>query len=177
MKTGITVGEKEPLVVFSHGQESGPWGTKIQHLSVIAARRGFEVKSIDYRGLDDPEDRLARLREQVDPERPVVLVGSSMGAYVSARASNELNVTGLFLLAPAFGLARYGLDPSPQWHARRVAIVHGWNDDVVPPEPVIALARERRASLLMLDDDHRLSASLPQLCQSFDHFLEHGRCF
>lgn len=176
MKTGITVGEREPLVVFSHGQESGPWGTKIQNLSVVAARRGFEVKSIDYRGLADPEDRLARLREQVDPKRPLVLVGSSMGAYVSARASNELDVTGLFLLAPAFGLDRYGLDPSPKWRARRASIVHGWNDDVVPPEPVISLARERRASLHMLDDDHRLTASLPELCRLFDHFLENCRC-
>jgi pimeloyl-ACP methyl ester carboxylesterase len=166
----------EPLVIFSHGQESGPWGSKIQHLSAVAARCGYDVRSIDYRGLDDPEERIALLLEQTDHARSVVLVGSSMGAYVSARASSALSVTGLFLLAPAFGLERYGLVSEPQWQARHTTIVHGWNDDVVPPEPVMALARKRRARLHMLDDGHRLADSLPELAWLFEHFLRQCRC-
>lgn len=169
--------QHEPLVVFSHGQESGPWGSKIQFLSGIAARRGFAIRSIDYRGLDDPQDRVALLLEQVPAERPVVLVGSSMGGYVSAKASTALCVSGLFLLAPAFGLARYGLDPQPQWQARRTVIVHGWNDDVVPPEPIIELARARRAALHLLGDGHRLAESLETTGVLFEHFLEQCRCF
>lgn len=171
-----TAATGEPFVVFSHGQESGPWGSKIRHLSGIAARCGFDVRSLDYQGMENPEDRIALLRQQVDPQRPVVLVGSSMGAYVSARASNHLNVTGLFLLAPAFGLSRYGLDPEPQWRAGRTTIVHGWDDDVVPPAPVIALAQARRARLHMLDDGHRLAESLPELGVLFEAFLRQCRC-
>ena len=33
------------LVVFAHGKESGPWGTKIRYLSHIAQRNGAEVLS------------------------------------------------------------------------------------------------------------------------------------
>ena len=166
----------EPLVVFSHGQESGPWGSKIKHLSGIAVRCGYAVQSIDYQGLDNPEDRVARLLDSVDPASPVILVGSSMGGYVSARASNHLRVSGLFLLAPAFGLARYGLDPEPTWQAGRTAIVHGWSDDVVPPEPVIALAGQRRAALYLLDDGHRLAESIDELGVLFQQFLRQCRC-
>lgn len=172
----MTTGPDEPLVIFSHGQESGPWGSKIQHLSAIAARRGFAIQSIDYRGLAQPSARIALLREQVDAQRPVILVGSSMGGYVSAVASNDLTVTGLFLLAPAFGLSRYGLDPQPQWRARHCAIVHGWGDDVVPAEPVIALAQARRTPLHLLDDDHRLAASQAELGSLFEQFLGRCRC-
>lgn len=174
-KSEDSASQDEPLVVFSHGQESGPWGSKIRHLSSVAARCGYDVQSIDYRGLDDPEDRITRLLERVDQVRPVVLVGSSVGGYVSARASNDLTVTGLFLLAPAFGLERYGLISEPQWRAGRTAIVHGWNDDVVPPEPVMALARVRRAHLHMVDDGHRLTGSLPELTWLFEHFLRQCR--
>lgn len=165
----------EPLVLFSHGQESGPWGTKIAYLSNIAARCGYAVDSIDYRGLDQPEDRVALLLRQVEPGVSLVLVGSSMGGYVAARASNTLEVNGLFLLAPAFGLARYGL-PTPTWRARRTVIAHGWHDDVVPPGPVIDLARERGADLHMLNDGHRLIDSLPILGLLFEHFLREIQC-
>ena len=38
----------EAYVVFSHGQESGPWGSKIAAMSEIARAEGFEVESVDY---------------------------------------------------------------------------------------------------------------------------------
>ena len=34
-------------VVFSHGKESGPWGTKIAALADIARAEGYEVESVD----------------------------------------------------------------------------------------------------------------------------------
>ena len=37
-------------VVFSHGQDSGPWGTKITALAETARAEGYEVESVDYRG-------------------------------------------------------------------------------------------------------------------------------
>ena len=41
-------------VVFSHGKESGPWGSKITTLSNVANDMGFGVESIDYQDLDCP---------------------------------------------------------------------------------------------------------------------------
>jgi len=38
-------------VIFSHGKESGPWGSKITTMSKVAEQLGFRVESIDYQDL------------------------------------------------------------------------------------------------------------------------------
>lgn len=55
-------------VIFSHGKESGPWGTKIKLLAEIAKLQGFDVDSIDYSGIDDPEQRVQKLRHIINNE-------------------------------------------------------------------------------------------------------------
>ena len=47
-------------VVFSHGQESGPWGRKISALADVARGEGWEAESVDYRGIDHPRARITR---------------------------------------------------------------------------------------------------------------------
>ena len=119
-------------VCFSHGKESGPWGNKIAAMADVARDRGVDVESIDYRGLKNPGHRVAKLLDHLENvPGPVLLVGSSMGGHVAAAASAEVGAAGLFLLAPAFYMPGYeSLTPVPR--ARRIAIVHGWHDDVVP---------------------------------------------
>ncbi len=51
----------QTLVLFAHGKESGPWGSKIKHLAAIAERLGAQVLSPDYGDLPDPDARVARL--------------------------------------------------------------------------------------------------------------------
>lgn len=87
------------LVVFSHGKESGPWGSKIQALANVAERLGGHVISVDYRehpaGVhhdQNAEGEAERRVEQLLALEPpahlqVVLVGSSMGGYVSTVAT------------------------------------------------------------------------------------------
>ena len=75
-------------VVFSHGKESGPWGTKIAALADIARAEGYEVESVDYRGIEDPHARVTRLLAYCrDFQGRLVLVGSSMGGHVSTAGS------------------------------------------------------------------------------------------
>jgi len=50
-------------VYFSHGKESGPWGTKIKRLAEIARNKGCAVESVDYTDLVDPDLRVERLLE------------------------------------------------------------------------------------------------------------------
>ena len=67
-------------VYFSHGKESGPWGTKIRFLADIAEEMGCQVESIDYSATQDPEERVALLKETLPADEPeIILVGSSMG--------------------------------------------------------------------------------------------------
>ena len=163
---------KQYLVLFSHGKESGPWGTKITALAALARRLGHDVASIDYTDLPDPDQRAERLVTHLagrDGEG-VVLVGSSMGGYVSTVASEKVRPRGMFLMAPAFGLPDYARQ-TPVPYAGATAIVHGWFDDVVPPEHSIRCATKHGAELHMLRDDHQLIGKLTFIEKLFEHFL------
>jgi hypothetical protein len=63
-------------VVFSHGKESGPWGAKITAMAAVVRDLRWAVESVDYRGLDDPGDRVRKLIGRGEElEHPLVLVG------------------------------------------------------------------------------------------------------
>lgn len=138
------------LVVFAHGKESGPWGSKIRYLADIAEQLGAVVLSPDYSDLSDSD---ARVRHLLALPLPVhlrlVLVGSSMGGYVSIVASRRLQPDGLFLMAPAIGLPNYG-ESSPEPGTSNVEIVMGWQDEVVSPAQIVTYAQGLRARLHLL---------------------------
>jgi predicted alpha/beta hydrolase family esterase len=158
--------------VFSHGKESGPWGAKIERLAEVARSRGLAVESVDYREIPDPEQRVERLVEVCSVlATPVVLVGSSLGGYVSTVASERIRPLALFLMAPALyydGFAN--LDPTP--HAMTTAVVHGWSDEVVPVEQSLEFSRRHGAVLHLVESDHRLIEALPFVVQMFEAFLD-----
>ena len=162
-----------PYICFSHGKESGPWGTKIAAMADLARDRGLDTDSIDYRGMDDPRARVEKLVAHCAPlGRPLVLVGSSMGGHVAAAASGRFdNVLGLFLIAPAFFMPGYE-EHTPVPRAGRIAIVHGWRDDIVPPLNSVRFAALYRASLHLIDGDHRLNDHLFEINRFFDWFLD-----
>lgn len=159
-------------LMFSHGQESGPWGTKIRAMAERARSLGCEADSIDYRGIDNPDERVARLlRECAGIEDKLVLVGSSMGGHVATAAATELGAAGLFVLAPAYFMPGYEkLTPAPP--AMPICIVHGWNDDIVPVDNSIRFARSCGATLHLVDGDHRLTANIDEINEYLEQFLK-----
>lgn len=162
---------KRLQVVFSHGKETGPWGSKIVAMAEIARQRDCDVDSIDYQDVPVASGRVERLLERYDHScGDLILVGSSMGAYVSLAASAILKPKGLFLLAPAIGLAGYAPQQPPP-HAERTLIVHAWQDEVVPEQQVVTYARRHQVELHMVNSDHRLMSALPLICLLFDNFL------
>lgn len=164
-------------VIFSHGHLSSPASRKIQVLSPIAVEMGFEVEAIDYSDLqDDPHGRVARLESRIaELAEPPILVGSSLGGLVSMAAAERHPVSGLFLMAPALymedripgGTVRENYQPKCQ----NVMVVHGWCDDICPWEGSLKFARDSRASLHLIDADHRLEAALPMVGQLLQEFL------
>ncbi len=161
-------------VIFAHGRESGPWGAKIRILAKVAEGFGCGVISRDDSDNRDPELRVARLIDEVKSiDGPVVLVGSSMGGYVTTVASQVVRPTGLFLMAPAFGLPGYE-QASPQAIARELTVVHGWGDELVPAEAVLEFARRQKAMLHLVPAGHALLEQLEWLEQIFSLFLQ--RC-
>jgi alpha/beta superfamily hydrolase len=159
------------LVIFAHGKESGPWGSKIKHLAAIAERLGAVILSPDYSDLADPDARVERLLGLTLPAHDcLVLVGSSMGGYVSCVASAKLKPAGVFLMAPAIGIEGYGVQNlKPQ--VQHLSVVMGWRDEVIPVQKIIAFAQSQRAELHLLDADHRLDGALQDVGELFEQFL------
>lgn len=158
-------------VIYNHGKDSIPWGEKPLALAEVAKRHGFEFVSPDYRPSNDPDGRIEQLlAEDWQGCDQLVLVGSSMGAYVATVAAEIIKPDGLFLIAPAFfrpGYQRQTFSPT----CTRIDVFHGWQDDVIPPENSWRFCQDLKANLQMFDTDHRMLSVLPQLCERFDQLL------
>ncbi len=166
----------EGLAIFSHGRDSSPAAIKIGALRPIAERQGWRTAVPDYRGCADPTERIALLSRELEQEGPgrVVLMGSSLGAAVSIFAARRHPVAALFLLAPAVYWPGYEhLDY--RCGAPSIEVVHGWRDEVVPPDRVLRWCREHRATTHLLDDGHALIDSLPEIERLFARFLQQSR--
>jgi predicted alpha/beta-hydrolase family hydrolase len=165
-------------IILSHGSNSGPDATKVSVLAQAAEDMGFSSERPDYRDCDEQGElesvgpRLERLIGRIRAvPRPPLLVGSSMGAFVSGLASVQASCRGLFLLAlptripgyrQAFDMAR-GL-PS--------LLIHGFTDDLCPASDAMAFARSAQINTILVTDGHRLSSQVPFIERQFRLFLE-----
>jgi len=166
--------------ILSHGFESGPDATKVSALAAAAERLGWSHERPDYTDLDARSEvselgdvparleRLLQLARAAAGRGPLVLAGSSLGAWISARATMQLPVAGLFLMAPP---VRMGEAPPLDAAMVPTSIVHGWDDELIPAAEVVAWARPRRARLLLVDDGHRLSEHVEASADAFAALL------
>ncbi|QNP40109.1 hypothetical protein [Lysobacter solisilvae (ex Woo and Kim 2020)] len=167
--------------ILCHGFESGPDATKVTALADVAQRLGWTHERPDFTDLDAKREvselgdvparveRLLALAREAAARGPLVLAGSSLGAWISGKVSMQVPVRGLFLMAPPIVL-----DPAYPLEAARVptSIVHGWDDELIPAAQVMQWAHSRRDRLLMVDDTHRLSAHVEASAIAFGEFLE-----
>lgn len=152
--------------ILSHGFESGPDATKVTALADVAERLGWSHERPDYTGFDarqefgahgDVASRVARLQAlaaERPADGPLVLAGSSLGAWISGYVSLQVPVRALFLMAPPIH--------TTTGHPLAAAtvpthIIHGWRDELIPAADVVAWAAPRRDRLLLVDDGHRLA--------------------
>lgn len=159
-------------VIFSHGQESGPWGTKIRAMADTVRELGCKADSIDYRGIADPAARVRKLIAECSGiHDKLILVGSSMGGHVATAGAEAVGAAGLFVLAPAYFMPGYE-DLTPNAPELPLAIVHGWRDDVVPVENSIRFAAACRAELHVIDGDHRLTENIDEINYYLKRFIQ-----
>ncbi len=162
-------------VIFSHGKESGPNGDKITVLTKVAQAHGLETIALDYRECKSATRRVDLLREYVEIKKSdfVILVGSSMGGYVTTVFANEYEPGGMFLMCPALYMsdAEYEVQSySPR--CDNIEIIHGWEDSVVPFESSIRFGKQTGAVLTLVKDDHPLKKSLDFIGKRFELFLQ-----
>lgn len=166
--------------ILSHGFESGPDATKVTALAEVAQRHGWSHERPDYIDLDARHEvsevgdvparlqRLLALAQAAAAKGPLLLAGSSLGAWISGQASLQVPVAGLFLLAPPVRMASA---PALDAASVPISIVHGWDDELIPAADVVAWAQPRHARLLLVDDSHRLSAHVAQSADAFAALL------
>lgn len=169
------------VAIISHGLQSSAAATKATALAEVGQTLGWQCIRPDYRDLDqsqahaplgDVAARIARLQSLAREHAgaPLVLAGSSMGAFVSARVSLAVPVRGLYLMAPPAKLEGNPMSLEaavvPTW------ILHGWDDEVIPASEVMRWAAPRRDRLLLVNDSHRLANHVQFAAEDFGRFLE-----
>ena len=166
--------------ILCHGFESGPDATKVTALAEVANRQGWTHERPDFTDLDAKRDvsalgdvparvqRLLGIAQAAAAKGPLVLAGSSLGAWIAGQVSLQVPVAGLFLMAPPILL-----DAAHPLAAARVptSIIHGWDDELIPAAQVVDWAQSRRARVLLVDDGHRLSAHVAASANAFAELL------
>ena len=164
-------------VIICHGLQSSPQASKAIALADAAQALGWSCERPDFRDLDqlgqlgDVLARIERLRQQAATQpAPLVLAGSSMGAFICARVSLQVPVRGLFLMAPPTQLQGYDirLDAAPV----PTRIVHGWHDELIPADEVVRWAQTRSVHLVLVNDSHRLADHVGLCADEFARFLQ-----
>lgn len=162
-------------VVFAHGLEGSPDGTKATYL-----RRELGAVS-PWLGELDLAGQVEALVAAIGDRGPAVVVGSSLGglAALGLAASRPELISQLVLLAPAVGMARRAelhpeveqrrpglFDESRRFSelavpaAVRATVIHGLEDDAIRLDDVLDLVRRSpSARLILVHDDHPLHGS------------------
>ena len=142
-----------PTRMFIHGLESNNKGTK----SVFFRERYPDMIIPHFAG--HLQERMKKLKELLEDETNIRLVGSSFGGLMASlfAAENEAKIEKMILLAPAINLMEFapmkGAEITvPVW------IYHGKADEVIPLSDVKKVANETFTNLSfhVVDDDHFL---------------------
>ncbi|MDX2480710.1 MAG: YqiA/YcfP family alpha/beta fold hydrolase [Desulfuromusa sp.] len=145
--------------LFLHGLESDPHGSKYQALNEIFG----EVLAPNCTGVKDEAERLKIIQDDISREDgPFLVIGSSMGGLMALllQKENPEQVAGLVLCAPA--IHRPAAEKLDLNNLPPTVVIHGTRDEVVPLE----VSRPFGKRLIEVDDDHRLSNSMPEILRA-----------
>ncbi len=146
-------------ILFLHGLESGPHGSKYQALKKVFG----DVLAPDCSGVQDEKERLHIIQQEIkNSEEPFLVVGSSMGGLMALllQKENPLHIAGMVLCAPAIhrpAATDLNLNDLPP-----TIVIHGTQDDIVPVEA----SQPFGDRLITVDDDHRLANSMEEILRA-----------
>jgi hypothetical protein len=132
-------------LIYLHGFASSPGSNKAQKFTRALAGRGVSATVPDLNQGDFAGMTLSRQLALLDqlaagsPPRSVVLIGSSMGAYVSALfAARDDRAAALVLMAPAFGFierwtGRMSQEALSEWERRGSMMVFHYATEQMTP--------------------------------------------
>ena len=132
-------------ILFLHGLESKPGGTKVKHLE-SAGHTIFNPAMPKY----SLEESIAIAQGVVDREWPDIIIRSSRGGAIASAI--EKRGARLILIAPAWKL--YGITPIID---SSTTVLHCPKDDIVPFEHTIELAEKTNIKIVECGTCHRMS--------------------
>lgn len=150
-----------PPLLFFHGKESGPFGSKYHTLS-----EEFSVTSPDFQGMDIWE-RLDKADFLTEGMVGAFLVGSSYGGLLAALLYNRHpdRFSGYVLLAPAFYSSHADALSTITTVPDNAVVIHGSQDEIVPLHEVEEFCTGKGLPLVVVRDGHRLKESYVELLE------------
>lgn len=147
-----------PQLVFLHGLESQPGGSKFTTLQSLGLG---DVLEPDCSNLIVPDERFRVVEAALAGKQHLVLVGSSFGGLMALKfaAAHPEQVAAMVLCAPAVHRTEPGWTPPALNQAMPVRVLQGARDEVVPLAAVEAYCAANGLPLTVVDDNHRLGAS------------------
>lgn len=149
------------FLIYLHGLES---------TSQSGKARQFAEK---YPGMLTPDfagsfhERMQQLAPILGEVKGWTLIGSSFGGLMGAAFTHDHpeQVRKIILLAPAIILHEFAARKDLHPVSVPAILIHGTQDEVVPPGPVLILAKRIFSNLtyIPVDDDHRLHKAFLEL--------------
>lgn len=154
-------------VLFFHGKESGPFGTKYKWM-----QKQYEVDAPDFQGMD-LQERLKVAEDYTKNMKDVFLVGSSYGGLLAALlySKHPDRFSGYLLLAPALHLPE---SESVGRVPKYCAVIHSPTDEVVPISPVSKFCTTKGLPLILVEDTHALHDSESEVMDTLNMLFD--RC-
>lgn len=155
-------------LIYLHGLESTSQSGKARQF----AQKYPGMLTPDFTG--SFEERMLQLHPILGDEPGWTIIGSSFGGLMGASYTHDYpeQVRKLILLAPAIILPEFASRTDLHPVSVPTILIHGTQDDVVPPGPGRTLAERIFTGLtyISVDDDHRLHKSFLEL--DWDKILE-----
>lgn len=147
-------------LIYLHGLESTSQSGKARQFAQLFPG----MKTPDFKG--SFEERMQQLRPILGNQKEWTIIGSSYGGLMGAvfTCRHPEQVRKLVLLAPALMLTEFTSEQFAPVDVPTV-LVHGSQDDIVPPQEVLEIARDVFTNLeyLAVEDGHRLHKAFEEL--------------
>jgi len=176
------------MLYYIHGYQSGPNSKKG---SIF--KKQFRASAIRYRSCP-PEDLvisdcLDKIYKIIEMDSEPILIGSSLGGFLAAKASLEKPfIKEIILLNPALIPPYFDIEKIKDMPQRilkdmkdeelfknkinaKISIIIGRQDSVVPNKWSELFAEKQEAKLYYLDDDHRFSQDIDKLIDTISKIL------
>lgn len=148
-------------IIYLHGSDSSSQSGKARQF----AGKFPGMVTPDFTG--SFEERMAQLEPILGNQKDWVIIGSSYGGLMGTvfTCQHPTQVRKLILLAPALLTDPFGAYLDLQPVSVPTSIIHGTEDDVVPPAPVRELAERLFTNLeyISVVDGHRLHKAFDEL--------------